>query len=394
MIHPSVVKLLELLAIDGPSTEEDATAAHVAKALRQLGVTEQNMWHDRAFEQSEYGGTTGNLIVRWPRRGDHRGAARLFMAHLDTVALCRGCRPRLDGFGDEKAARIVNDNPASALGADCRTGIGILLHLARFLAGCPAHPPVWMVFTVQEELGLIGARGLDLGALTPEPPVLGFNYDAPQANHVITAITGTTRFFIDLFGKAAHTGINPQDGISAAAAMAGALAELVQGGWHGAIVQAEGRGSANIGVLNGGAMTNTVMDKLTVRGEARSHDTAFRQQIIDRYRRTFERWAAATRNATGDCARMSWKLGPSYEAFALPADAPVVQMACEAMRELGIEPILKTDDGGMDNNRLNAKGLPCIALGSGQYQVHTTSEWVNVDDFLTACRLSERLAVA
>jgi len=393
MMHPSVDELLALLAIPGPSTEEQAMATHVEKSLRACGVPAEAMRYDRTQEQSEYGGATGNLIVRLPRRGGHAGASRLFMTHLDTVALCRGSRPRLVPAGDGKTARIVNDNPDAALGADCRTGIAVLLHLARFLAACPAHPPIWMVFTVQEELGLIGARGLDLGLLQPDPPVMGFNYDASRPDHVVTAIIGTTRFFIDLHGKAAHTGINPQEGVSTATAEALALAELVRDGWHGRIVRPEGRGSANIGVLRGGEMTNTVMDTLVVRGEARSHDPVFRRQIVDRYRDAFQRAAAATRNVSGESVRMSWKLGPCYESFALRDDAPVVQAACAALRRLGVSPVLESNDGGMDNNWTNAKGLPTVSMGTGQHGAHTVAEWIDVDEFLLACRASEQVAV-
>jgi tripeptide aminopeptidase len=393
MTDPAVAELMNLLAIAGPSTEEQAMAAHIGEVLRQCGVPAQAMRHDRTFEQSEYGGTVGNLIVHLPRRGGHPGAARLFMTHMDTVSLCRGGRPRFVPAGDGKPARIVNDNPDSALGADCRTGIGALLHLARFLAACPAHPSIWMVFTVQEELGLIGARGLDLGALQPDPPLMGFNYDGALPDHVVTAIIGTTRFFIDLHGKAAHTGINPQEGLSTAAAEALALADMVRGGWHGRIVRPEGRGSANIGVLHGGEMTNTVMEKLIVRGEARSHDPAFRRQIVEQYRAAFQRAADATRNVSGECVRMSWKLGPCYESFALPPDAPVVQEACAALRSLGVEPVLEINDGGMDNNWINARGLPTVSMGTGQHGAHTVAEWINVDEYLLACRASEKLAL-
>ena len=75
-----------------------------------LGIPASAMRRDRAQEQSEYGGEVGNLIVRLPRSGGHPGASRLLMTHLDTVALCRGARPRLAPAEDGRPARIVNDS--------------------------------------------------------------------------------------------------------------------------------------------------------------------------------------------------------------------------------------------------------------------------------------------
>ena len=393
-MEPIIDELLRLLNIPGPSTEEAAVAAYIEGVFRSLGVPETAIRYDRAQDQSEYGGQVGNLIIRLPSRGAHPGGSRLFMAHIDSVPLCRGTRPRLVPAEGGKPRRIVNDNPEAALGADNRTGVNVLVHLARHLCGPGvAHPPVTFVFTVQEELGLIGARGLDLAALQPDPPAMGFNYDGGRVTNVVVAVIGATRFFIDLHGKAAHTGINPQDGVSCAVAAAKAIADLARAGWHGRIERPEGKGSANIGILQGGQMTNTVMDTLVVRGEARSHDAAFRQQIVDLYHARFAQTARETRNAAGECARMDWKLGPCYDAFSIPADAPVVQTASAAMRALGIKPVLEVNDGGMDANWINARGLPMVTLGTGQHGAHTTGEWIDVDEHLAACRLVERIAV-
>lgn len=393
-MEPIIKELIELLNIPGPSTEEKMVAAYVESVFRSLGVPGSAIRYDHAQDQSEYGGQVGNLIIRLPRRGGHPGASRLFMAHIDSVALCRGARPQLVPAADGRPRRIVNDNPQAALGADNRTGVSVLVHLARHLCGgAAAHPPITFAFTVQEELGLIGARGLDLAALQPDPPAMGFNYDGGRVTNIVVAVIGATRFFIDLHGKAAHTGINPQDGVSCAVAAAKAIADLARAGWHGRIERPEGKGSANIGVLQGGQMTNTVMDTLVVRGEARSHDAAFRQQIVDLYHDRFMQMAGDTRNASGECARVDWKLGPCYDAFALPADAPVVRTASAAMRALGIEPVLEVNDGGMDANWINARGLPMVTLGTGQHGAHTTREWIDADEHLAACRLAERIAV-
>ena len=385
--------LMNLLRISGLSGEEDGVIAHVLDVQRQLGPPAATVRRDESHRRSEYGGAAGNLAIHLPRRGGHTGGGRLFLAHLDKVALAREAKPRLVPGAGGEAGRIVNDNHAAALGGDDRTGVAVLLHILRTLAaGNQPHPPVTLVFTVQEEVGLIGARELDVAALAPERPALGFGFDSGNPAHLIHAITGAERFFIEIRGRAAHAGLNPQDGVSCAVVFAKALADLAGSGWHGRIRRPEGCGTANIGVLQGGVMTNTVMDRLAVRGEARSHDAAFRARTVAAYRAAFERAAAGTRNTAGESAHIEWTAGPSYEAFALPETAPVVQLAKDCLRGVGLEPVLEKNDGGMDANWLNAHGIPTVMFGCGQRSVHTTAEWIDVADFLTACRLAERLA--
>jgi tripeptide aminopeptidase len=388
----AVSDLIGVLEVAGISTEEAEIASFLDKFLRSQGVPADAIRYDHAQDQSEYGGQIGNMIVRLPARGGHTGPSRMFMAHIDTVALCRGAKPRVDLNGQPR--RVVNDNPESALGADDRSGVAVMMHLVRWLAESKAaHPPITLVFTVQEELGLVGARGLDLKAIQPDPPVMAFNYDGGEVETIIVAVTGTTRFFIDVFGKAAHTGVNPQDGASAAVAAAKALADLARDGWHGPINRDGGTGSANIGVMIGGEMTNTVMDKMIIRGEARSHDPVFRKRIVDLYLEAFQRAAAETKNAAGESVRTEWKLGPCYESYAIRQDELVVKTTVSAMSKLGIKPNFMVSDGGMDANWINPRGLPMVTLGSGQHGAHTVEEWVNLEEYLAACALIEKLSI-
>ena len=386
--------LMRLLAIQGVSAEEKNVASHIESELRKLGVPAEMIRYDQAQGQSEYGGTVGNLIVYLPRKGGHEGRSRLFMAHMDTVMLCRGAEPRMVPADSKGPDRIENADPKAALGEDCRTGVAVLLHLARSLLMAHSQTTVWLIFPVQEEVGLIGARGLDLSALTPEPPVMGFNMDGGSVGSVVTAVTGATRFFMEIEGLAAHSGINPELGVSSVAAAAVALANLVQNGWHGPIQRGESCGSANIGVIQGGEMTNTVMDKLVLRGEARSHDPVFRKTIVDQYRDAFEYAAAGTRNVKGDCARLKWTLGPSYESYALSPDAPVVLAAVSAIRKMNLKPVLDDrNNGGSDANWINAHGVPMVVLGTGTRAVHTVKEWIDLEEFRLACRLAVLIAV-
>jgi tripeptide aminopeptidase len=221
---------------------------------------------------------------------------------------------------------------------------------------------------------------------------MGFNFDIEDADEFVTAVIGTERFTIDVEGVAAHSGINPADGVSAGVIAADALAELARSGWHGAIAKPEGRGTANLGILRGGTGSNVVMPSLHILAEARSHDVGFRKTIVRVWQEAFGRAAAAWRNRGGQTGRVRFGAGPAYEAFALDANAPVVQEALAAAQRCGLTPRCVSNDGGMDANWIVAHGIPTVTIGAGQRHIHMPTEEINLHQFTLACRLAVELA--
>jgi tripeptide aminopeptidase len=395
-MQTAIDDLMTLLAIPGPSTEEAAVMAHIERILLSLGVPPSAILHDRAQDGSEYGGQCGNMVVRFPAVGSHLGPIRLFATHVDTVAIAKGCQPRLVPPQDEtgQGGRIVNDASGTALGADNRTGCAALLQIARALTGplaSQSRPPFVLLFTVQEELGLIGARQLDTALLGLDRPVLGFNFDGCRVDELVTRVTGTERFVIEIQGLAAHAGADPAGGVSAAVIAGVAIADLQRNGWHGLIGRGDSHGTSNIGVIQGGENTNVVMDRLTIRCEARSHDAVFRKRIREAYEAAFGAAAAAVISREGRRGRVTFGPGPCYESFALPDDAPVVREALQAAQRCGLSLMPVSNDGGMDANWYNARGIPTVTFGVGAHQVHTVSEWIDVKEFCDACRIAVEL---
>jgi tripeptide aminopeptidase len=388
MVEPAIGDLLALLAVPGPPADERSVAEHLRRVLTEMGVSPGSITTDAAQEQSEYGGNTGNLIVRLDGRGS--GPRRLFSAHMDTVPLAVGARARFDA-GD---GRIVNDAPGTALGGDNRTGCAVLLQVARSLCERKGeHAPTTLVFFIQEEVGLVGSRGLEVLRLGPELPALGFNFDGGRPEALVIAVIGTERFTIDVEGIAAHAGARPADGVSAAIIAADALAALAREGWHGAIAKPAGSGSANVGIVNGGTGSNVVMPALHILAEARSHSREFRRKIIAVWQDAFHLAAASHRNRSGQHGSVRFGPGPTYEAFALSQEEPAVAAAVRAARRCGLDPSFPVNDGGMDANRLVALGIPTVTFGAGQRNVHTAAEYIDVNDFLVACRLAVELTV-
>ncbi len=124
----------------------------------------------------------------------------------------------------------------------------------------------------------------------------------------------------------------------------------------------------------------------------RSHDTAFNRAITHAYRDAFKSAAARVVNAAGKTARVRFTIRKDYYPFQLDDKSPVVQCAQAAVRDGGAEPTLRISNGGLDANWLVRHGVPTITFGAGQNNVHTTEEYVNLDDYLEGCRLGIRLA--
>ena len=144
----------------------------------------------------------GNLLARLEPAERNGGSSIFLCAHLDTVPPCGPIEPVVgeDGF--------VRNEGGTILGADNKATVAVLLEAARLLLseGRP-HAGVELLFTVQEEVGLEGAKDFDHTRLQSK---LGFVYDCsgPVGEIVARAPYGKT---IDVVfkGRCAHAGHRP-----------------------------------------------------------------------------------------------------------------------------------------------------------------------------------------
>lgn len=385
----NVETAIELMKVPGEAGKERAIFEKLQELLIEIGVPAECMTADRAQEQSEYGGEVGNLIVRLEGRGS--GGRRMFSTHMDTVPGAVGCQPRLEG------EKIVNGAADKALGGDARAGCAILVAVARSLAERKGdHPPRTLVFFAQEEVGLVGSRGLDLSLLGEPRPAMCFNLDGGDPELVVNGGIGTQRLNIEITGSAAHSS-DPSRGISAAVILAEALAELEREGWNNLIDRPEGKGSANLGILRGGTGSNVVMPGLYALAESRSFDRDFREKIIEVWRETFTRAVERANTQAGERglevrAAVELSPGPVYDPYVLAEDSPVVRASTAAIEKAGLTPRLYSHPGGTDSNNIVAQGIPAVSLGMGDCAAHSVNEWVDVPKFLKACEIAVDLA--
>jgi tripeptide aminopeptidase len=376
--------VLELMAIRGGSGDEKLVAERIVKLLRDAGCPKDAIAFDTAHTKTPLKGNVGNLIVKLP--GTMPGPRRLLMAHMDTVPVCLGSKPVVAG-------RFVKSaDPATGLGADDRSGCAVVLATAlRILRQKLPHPPLTFLFAIQEEVGLYGARfvkAADLGR-----PKLAFNFDGGAVEKITVGATGGHRLDIRITGTPSHAGVAPEKGVSALAIASLAITSLVNDGWHGLVEKKGKRGTSNVGTIHGGSATNVVAESAAIKAEARGHDPAFRNQIVNAIETAFKDAAKRIKSVDGKTGKVTIAGRLDYEAFRLDDDEPCVVAAEEAVKAIGLVPRREISNGGLDANWMAANGIPTVTLGCGQMEIHTTNEKLDLDAFENACRAALRLAV-
>jgi tripeptide aminopeptidase len=268
---------------------------------------------------------------------------------MDTVEPGRGISPRIE-------EGIIRSDGTTILGADDKAGIAAILEGLRAAdaAGAPSRP-LELVFTVQEETGLIGAKGLDVGTLQSRQAVvldsggpLGTIVNqAPAADLVDAVVTG----------KAAHAGVAPEEGINALVAAARAVASMKLG-------RIDAQTTANVGILSAGTAVNVVPDSVELKGEARSRSE-------DRLQEQSAHMAQRLQDAASEVgARAEVTVTRAYSSIDLPPDSPLIVTVSAAMRAAGVE---------------------TVNLGLGYNGAHSLDEHIAVADLVATARFVRAL---
>lgn len=357
----------KLCLINAPALREQDSVAFVKQYLSDLGLEVEE---DDAGER--IGGEANNLIAILPRNVPD--APRIFLsAHFDTVEPTDG----LIIGEDNGVFHSVSD---TILGADDKGGMAPCIEAVQAImeSGAP-HGPVCLLFTVAEEIGLKGASALKIADYNLD---MGFVFDTgPPVGSFVTKTAFHDRLDIQVIGKPAHSGKDPEKGISAIQVVADAI--------HGMKLGRIGpETTANIGLIEGGSAVNVVCANVRMRGEARSTSIEELEAQIDHMIKRFE--AAASQWG----AELKIEHERHYGAYSIPADAPVVKIAQQASTKLGLDPFLRTTLGGSDANIYNQKGVPTIVVATGMDKIHTHDEYISRVDLVKTAKLAYEIIVA
>jgi tripeptide aminopeptidase len=340
-----------LCRIESPSGQERACADRVAAELRRLGL---DVHEDDAGPAA--GADAGNLFARIP--GD-RADSIMLCAHLDTVPPTAPIEPAIVDGGWENANNGI-------LGADNKAAVAVLLELARRLATATEPPAVGveLLFTVSEENGLHGAKAFDVGRLNSG---FGFVFDhASPIGEIVIASATYHRITADLHGRAAHAGIRPEEGRSAIAAAARAIASMRLG-------RLDPETTSNVGTITGGTATNVVPERCRVEAEVRGLAEQRVEEVVTEMVDHFQDAADAA-----ECD-LDLTIERMFKGYRTKQRARQVALAERALSACSYQPRQIVTGGGSDANAFEAAGFPCTNLANGTEHNHEPDERVSTD---------------
>ena len=346
--------LVDLIRIDSPSGEEDAIDREVSARLSGLGL---------AVEHDSY----NNVIARLGGVGE----PVLLSAHLDTVEPGRGIKPHLDGD-------TLRSDGTTILGGDCKAGVAIVLEALTSVVekGGPRRA-VEVAFSRHEEGGLVGVHHMDFSLLTARTGIV-FDGEGPP-NRITVSAPSQNVVTAEIVGRAAHAGLEPENGLSALLVTADILTRLPLG-------RIDEETTANVGWMEGGLKRNIVPERASLDGEFRSRSNDKLAWLEGQFRKVFEE--AATRYSD---ARISLDIRNTYQAYRVNQEHETVAMIGQALGILGLSPVLEASGGGSDANVFIERGITALPVGIGVRSFHTTWETALIPEVLQGAAMCEAI---
>lgn len=344
---------MELVRIDSISREERNLADFLLEKLEDLGL---EVIVDQAGEKIK--ANTGNIIAKL--KGEVKETITImFTAHMDTVAPGKNINPLQEG------GKIVSTGK-TILGADDKAGIAALIEALHLIKenNIPCGD-IEIVFTVCEEVGLLGAKNLNISHLNAQ---MGFVLDSGgQVGQIVTTAPSQNSLEFIIYGKSAHAGANPEEGINAIQVAGFALSRMKLG-------RIDEETTANIGIISGGRASNIVPDEVKLKGEVRSRNEEKLKKYTEQLKKITEDTAQEFK------AKAEVKINRKYDCYNLSPHEQVVKVALKAAKDLGLQALLCPSGGGSDANIFNKKGIPSVDLAVGMEKVHTVEEYILIED--------------
>jgi tripeptide aminopeptidase len=317
-----------------------------------------------------------------------------FMAHVDTAPAFSGAnvKPRIhrsyDGgditypdapglllspegspyLSKKVGEDIITASGSTLLGADDKSGVAVVMTMAETLLADPSipHGTIRIAFTPDEEIGK-GVRLLtpaDLGAdfaYTLDGGEAGeLSFETFSADKAVVTITGVSIHPGTAFGKLVN-----------ALTWAAKFVNLLPQSTRTPETTQDRQGFIHLTGMEGNpaqAKVSFILRDFDREGLA-AHG-ALLESICASLR-------AAEPRLTVSCA-----ITPQYRnmRYWLENDMRPVDIAAQAIRNAGLEPVFRTVRGGTDGSQMTEKGVPTPNLFTGQQDLHGPLEWISVQD--------------
>lgn len=344
--------LMKYIKIDAESFHERKMADTLKEELLNLGFYVEED-HANEIYDSECGNIYGYL------KGELKGSV-LLCAHMDTVSPGMNKKPIYD-----KDTNIITSDGTTVLGGDNLNNVVSILESIKYLKDNNIkHKDIEVVFTIAEEKHCRGIAAFDLSKIQSKEAYI-FDMSGDVGSIALKA-PSIIQFDLNIHGRAAHAGFEPERGLNSIQVLSNIISSLKQG-------RIDEETTMNIGKIEGGISTNIICEDCLCIGEVRSfnHQKALNQ---------IEYIEQVVKEHLLDGMSYTYDINVYLKAYELKDDNVVVNNFIEACKSIGIDSKLRTTFGGSDNNEIMNYGINGCVLSCGMYNVHSTKEYIKVDE--------------
>ncbi len=332
--------LIEIIGIPSTSGHEDQVRSYLEQQLSKLGLP-------------THVDASGNLIATLSG-DDAYGEPLLLNAHMDRVPPGLGHRPVLRNG-------ILYSDGTTNLGADDAAGIVIILEVLRHIVERQLpHPPLVVVFTVQEEVGMCGAPKFDSSQW---PAAHGFVFDnAFEAGVVVSKGAAYEAFDITITGRTGHPGKDLSHTVNA-------LEIFRQAHYpHGSLANDQTR--INIGRISGGSARNAIPATITLEGELRSFESP---EKVQGYKRSIKAIFEQAAQRLGGSVEITFNTHTNL--YAIDENEPLLNTYRAVLEQRGKKLRLQPTFIGSDTSGFRPK-IKAFTVSTGVVNEHSTEEYV------------------
>ncbi len=357
----AINRFMELVQIDSVSYNERDVADYLITYFSELGY---EVIEDKKSNERVPRSNSGNVLVRIPGKGALAEAPTTILeAHMDTVEPGNGVKPSIT----EDGKYVVSDG-TTILGADDKAGIAQIIEVEAVIRENGLdHPPLELLFTIGEEVGILGAFAVDTDLLEGK---IAFVLDGGGGPGV--AIIGGPDYYDitgKITGKASHAGVAPDLGISSIQVMAEAISNMK-------LLKIDENTTTNIGKVICDYPTNVVPEITTFAMEVRSLDPESSKKQVDHVIGELKKAA----DKFG--AKLEYEVSQSLHAYHHDENNPVIKRFKGMCERHGLTYTGLVMRGGTDVSGLTFNGIDAIALAAGGEHAHELQERLIIDEFI------------
>jgi glutamate carboxypeptidase len=342
-----LARLARYVGAESPSLDK--------QAVDQFGRMVAADWRERGakiefLQQKERG---DDLLIRLPAGARRKSGRILLLGHLDTV-YDKGTLARMP-------FRIAGGRAWGPATFDMKGGLVLALAAIDALKRAGTQPPkeIACLWTTDEEIGSESSRRIIEREARHSDAVLVLEPAGEPRGALKTSRKGVGEFELRITGRAAHSGLKPEEGINAVQEMALQIARISK------FNQPRKGICVNVNVAGGGTRVNVIAAEAHAIADVRVSNAGAIRTIEKQFRSLKPILPGAKLKISGEVSRPPMERKMCAQLFA---------HAQQLAGQMGMNLEEASVGGGSDGNFTAATGVPTLdglgAVGVGAHSLH------------------------